>query len=52
MNSRDLEEFAIDGDDVCFAQLEKIGWGEKGREYIIQNRERVKKYRENEKKYG
>ncbi len=39
MNTRDMEDFAEDGDDGCFYQLAKEGGGEKGLQYVINNRE-------------
>lgn len=41
MNSRDMTDFAIGGEDVCLAALEKNGWGESGERYVRLNRERV-----------
>jgi len=40
MNSRDMEEMAIQGSDHCFAALEKNGWGEAGERYVRLNREK------------
>ena len=42
MNTRDMEDFAELGDDTCFYQLAKLGGGEKGLNYIIANREKMK----------
>jgi hypothetical protein len=39
MNTRDMEDFAIDGDRECFFQLAKLGGGEKGLKYVILNAE-------------
>lgn len=39
MNSRDMTDFAIEGNDACFAALEKQGWGENGERYVRLNRE-------------
>jgi len=39
MNTRDMEDFAIDGDLSCFFQLAKLGGGEKGLKYVIANAE-------------
>ena len=46
MNTRDMEDFAEDGDNECFYQLAKIGGGEKGLQYVINNREARKKKHE------
>lgn len=53
-NTRDMEDFAIDGDLECFYQLVKGGiitdcWGEKGLRYVVLNHERVKERREEQK---
>ena len=37
-NTRDMEDFAIDGDDFCLRELAKLGGGEKGLRYVILNR--------------
>lgn len=39
MNTRDMEDFAVDGDRECFFQLAKLGGGEKGLKYVILNAE-------------
>lgn len=39
MNSRDMEEMAIQGSERCFLALEKQGWGEAGERYVQLNRE-------------
>ena len=39
MNTRDMEEMAIQGSDRCFAALETIGWGEAGERYVRLNRD-------------
>lgn len=39
MNSRDMTDRAINGKDVCFAALERNGWGESGERYIRLNRD-------------
>lgn len=39
MNSRDMEEFAIAGNDRCFTALEHHGWGEVGERYVRLNRQ-------------
>ncbi len=36
-NTRDMEDFAEDGDHECFFQLAKLGGGEKGLRYVILN---------------
>lgn len=41
MNSRDLTDFAIDGDETCFENLAKIGWGESGERYVRLNKAAV-----------
>ena len=41
-NTRDMEDFAISGDRECFYQLAKIGGGEKGLRYVINNCEAVR----------
>jgi len=38
-NTRDMEDFAEDGYDEYFYQLAKLGGGEKGLQYVINNRE-------------
>jgi hypothetical protein len=38
MNSRDMEDFAIGGDDTCYQALINIGGGEKGLRYVALNR--------------
>jgi hypothetical protein len=38
MNTRDMEDFAIDGDPICYATLEAHGGGEKGMRYVTLNR--------------
>lgn len=38
MNTRDMEDFAIDGDGLCLRELARLGGGEKGLRYIILNR--------------
>ena len=42
MNTRDMEDFAIDGDDQCLCELAKVGGGEKGLRYVILNRDFTK----------
>ncbi len=37
MNTRDMEDFAVDGDRECFFQLAKLGGGEKGLRYVTLN---------------
>jgi hypothetical protein len=37
MNTRDMEDFAIEGERECFYQLAKKGGGEKGLKYVIAN---------------
>lgn len=37
MNSRDAEDFAIDGDVVCLRALASHDMGEKGLRYIVMN---------------
>ncbi len=37
MNTRDMEDFAIDGDRECFFQLATGGGGEKGLRYVVLN---------------
>lgn len=39
MNTLDMEDCAIDGDDFCYAALEAAGGGEKGMRYVTLNRE-------------
>lgn len=39
VNSRDLTDFAISGEDTCMAALEKQGWGESGERYVRLSRE-------------
>lgn len=36
-NTRDMEDFAEDGNRECFYQLAKSGGGEKGLQYVINN---------------
>ena len=36
-NTRDMEDFAEDGDRECFFQLARLGGGEKGLKYVIMN---------------
>ena len=36
-NTRDMGDFAIDGERECFYQLAKVGGGEKGLNYVILN---------------
>ncbi len=50
-NTRDMEDFAEDGDDICFYQLVRSGiihdcGGEKGLRYVVLNREKREKARE------
>ena len=37
VNTRDMEDFSIEGYRECFFQLAKLGGGEKGLIYIIAN---------------
>jgi hypothetical protein len=39
MNSRDMEQAAIEGSDRCLTALEREGWGEAGERYVRLNRE-------------
>lgn len=39
MNSRDMTDYAIEGNDTCFFALERQGWGESGERYVRLNRE-------------
>src|SRR5438067_1675644 len=39
MNSRDMTDFAISGDDTCMEALEANKWGESGEQYVRLNRE-------------
>ena len=39
-NTRDMEDFAIDGEEDCLEQLAKLDGGEKGLKYVILNRAR------------
>lgn len=42
-NTRDMTDMAIDGDETCFEELAKIGWGESGERYVRLNKaERAK----------
>lgn len=41
-NTRDMEDFAISGDDVCYGALIDLGGGEKGLRYVRLNREAIK----------
>lgn len=41
MNSRDMTDFAIDGDETCFDNLAQIGWGESGESYVRLNKAAV-----------
>ena len=43
MNTRDMEDFAIDGNRECFFQLARMGGGEKGLRYVIANIETKKR---------
>lgn len=38
MNSRDMTDSAISGDETCFKKLAEIGWGEAGESYVRLNR--------------
>jgi len=38
INTRDMTDAAISGEDVCFAALEKCGWGESRERYVLLNR--------------
>lgn len=38
MNTRDMSDRAIDGDETCFENLAKIGWGESGERYVRLNK--------------
>jgi hypothetical protein len=46
MNSRDMTDFAIEGNDRCFIALEKQGWGESGERYVRLNREAAENARQ------
>lgn len=47
INTRDMEQFAIEGENECFYQLAKLGGGEAGLKYVINNREaRIKRLRD------
>lgn len=46
MNSRDMEDFAIDGEQRCYDALERSGGGEKGMRYVTLNREAVARQRQ------
>lgn len=37
-NTRDMTDFAIDGDETCFENLAAIGWGESGERYVRLNK--------------
>lgn len=37
-NSRDMEDFAIDGEDECLKQLVLLGGGEKGLRHVVLNK--------------
>lgn len=47
-NTRDITDFAIDGDEVCYEQIKLKNGGEDGMRYIDLNKERIKKYRADE----
>ncbi len=38
MDSRDMTDKAIDGDETCFEELARIGWGESGERYVRLNK--------------
>lgn len=44
-NTRDMECFAIDGDEPCLEQLELLGGGESGLRYVVLNRAEALKRR-------
>lgn len=46
MNSRDMEDFAIDGEQRCYEALERQGGGEKGMRYVTLNRDDVARRRQ------
>ena len=46
MNTRDMEDCAISGDDTCFNQLALAGGGEYGLASIIAKREAARSYEE------
>ena len=41
MNTRDMTDKAIAGDEICFEALAKSGWGESGERYVRLNRAAV-----------
>lgn len=41
-NTRDMTDFAIEGDDACYQEITLKGGGESGMRYIDLNRERRK----------
>jgi hypothetical protein len=36
-----MTDFAIDGDETCFENLAKVGWGENGEAYVRRNKAAV-----------
>lgn len=38
MNTRDMTDRAIEGDETCFESLAKMGWGESGERYVRLNK--------------
>lgn len=41
MNTRDMTDRAIDGNETCFEALAKQGWGESGERYVRLNKAAV-----------
>lgn len=41
MNTRDMTDAAIYGNDDCYAALGRAGWGEQGQRYVDLNRQRI-----------
>lgn len=38
VNTRDMTDFAISGNDKCMSALEQAGWGDMGKRYVVLNR--------------
>ncbi len=45
-NTRDMKDFAVDGNEDCLEQLALAGGGEKGLRYVILNRAETIRRRE------
>ena len=46
MNTRDMEDRAVSGENKCFGALASMGWAEQGERYILLNRIEFLKHKE------